>query len=176
VKLKQALAAAVQAIARAAMAAACVLVGVMLAVLALQVFMRSVLDAPPSWSEEVALLAFGWSVLLAIACGVREGIHVRMDIVLELLPAPLRGLCERAMLAAVVFVGLFLAHAGWRYTMESAGSTSAAIGYPMPLLYASTVVCGALVAVFGLERLLLHTAPQHDAVAEVIAATQEQRA
>lgn len=175
--MKQALAAAVQAIARAAMAAACVLTGAMLAVLALQVFMRSVLNAPPSWSEEVALLAFGWSVLLAIACGVREGIHVRMDIVLELLPAPLRRLCERAIVAAVVFVGLFLAHAGWRYTMESIGSTSAAIGYPMPLLYASTVVCGALVALFGLERLLLHTEPAaHDAVAEVIAASQEQRA
>ena len=90
----------------------------------------------------------------ALACGVREGLHVRMDILLDVLPAPLRRACERAVLVAVVFTGGYLGVAGWRYTLESQGSTSPAIGYPMPLLYAGTVVCGVLVALFGLERLV----------------------
>ena len=46
----------------------------MLAVLAYQVFMRSALARPPSWTEEVALLGFSWAVLLGIANGVRDGI------------------------------------------------------------------------------------------------------
>jgi TRAP-type C4-dicarboxylate transport system permease small subunit len=153
--MKQAVATAVAGVARVARAAACLLTGLMLAVLTWQVFMRSVLNAPPSWTEEVALLAFSWAVLLAVACGVRDGLHVRMDILVDALPGPLRRLCERAVLVAVVFVGLSLLQAGWRYVGESAGSTSPAISYPMPLLYASTVVCGALIALFGLERLLL---------------------
>jgi len=175
--MKQALSAAVRGVAHAAMLAACALTGLMLAVLTWQVFMRSVLNAPPSWTEEVALLAFSWAVLLAIAYGVREGIHVRMDILLDVLPRALRRLCERLINAAVVFVGLFLGYAGWRYMLESVGSTSAAIGYPMPLLYASTVACGALIVVFGLERLLLDGLAAHaDPVAEVLATVEEQRA
>jgi TRAP-type C4-dicarboxylate transport system permease small subunit len=175
--MKQALAAAVRGIARATVLLSCVLTGLMLAVLSWQVFMRSALNAPPSWTEEVALLAFSWAVLLAIAYGVREGIHVRMDMLLDLLPRALRHLGERLTHAAVVFVGLFLGYAGWRYTLESMGSTSAAIGYPMPLLYASTVACGALVALFGLERLLLDGEPARaDPVAEALATVEEQRA
>lgn len=126
----------------------------MLAALAIQVLMRSAFNAPPSWSEEVALLAFSWTALLGLAYGVREGIHVRMDMLLDALPPALRRGAERLVLAAVACTGLYLAVAGWHYTESAVGTTSAALGYPMPLLYASCVVCGVLVAVFGLERLL----------------------
>lgn len=126
----------------------------MLAALAIQVLMRSAFNAPPSWSEEVALLAFSWTALLGLAYGVREGIHVRMDVLLDALPQALRRWVERLVLAAVAGVGLYLAVAGWHYTESAVGTTSAAIGYPMPLLYASCVVCGVLVAVFATERLL----------------------
>jgi TRAP-type C4-dicarboxylate transport system permease small subunit len=123
------------------------LILLMLAILAYQVFMRSVLDAPPSWTEEVALLGFTWLILLGTAYGVRQGIHVRMDVLLDALPARWRVVLERAIAAAVALVGGLLALAGW-------DTTSAAIGYPMPVLYVSTVVSGALIAVFGIERLL----------------------
>lgn len=126
----------------------------MLAVLAYQVFMRSALAMPPSWTEEVALLGFSWAVLLAVACGVREGIHVRMDLLLDALPRRLRPWLERVILLSIAFVGAFLAWSGWYYTIAAAGTTSAAIAYPMPLLYASAVVCGALVVLFALEGLL----------------------
>ena len=126
----------------------------MLGALTVQVVMRSAFNAPPSWSEELALLAFSWTALLGLAYGVREGIHVRMDLLLDTLPAALRLWVERAVLLAVAGIGLYLAVAGWNYTAMAQGTTSAAIGYPMPLLYASSVVCGVLVAVFALERLL----------------------
>lgn len=126
----------------------------MLAALAIQVLMRSAFNAPPSWSEELALLAFSWTALLGLAYGVREAIHVRMDMLLDVLPAALRRGVERLVLAAVACTGLYLAVSGWHYTESAVGTTSAAIGYPMPLLYASCVVCGALVAVFATERLL----------------------
>lgn len=127
----------------------------MLASLAVQVFMRSALNAPPSWTEEVALLAFSWTALLGLAYGVREGIHVRMDILLDALPPMPRRWAERLVLGIIAFIGLYLAVAGWHYTESAIGITSAATGYPMPLLYASCVVSGALVALFALERLAL---------------------
>lgn len=146
---------AVQLVAGANMLAVRALTVLMLVVLTLQVFMRSVLNAPPSWTEEVALLAFSWAVLLGVAYGVREGIHVRMDMLLDALPPALNRWLERLVLVAVGGVGAYLLLAGWHYTESAAGTTSAAISYPMPLLYASVVVCGALVLVFAVERLLL---------------------
>jgi TRAP-type C4-dicarboxylate transport system permease small subunit len=150
-----ALAAVVRAVAAGAALLVRALTLAMLAVLSYQVFMRSVLSKPPSWTEEAALLAFSWAVLLGIAVGVREGIHVRMDLVLDALPASVRPWLERAILLGVAFVGGFLAWAGWHYMVEAVGTTSAATAYPMPLLYASAVACGALVTVFGFERLCL---------------------
>jgi len=153
--MKRALVAAVRCIAVGTIALVQALTFVTLAVLAYQVFMRSALNAPPSWSEEVALLAFSWTVLLGIAYGVREGIHVRMNMLLELLPASLHIWADQAVTCVVTFVGLFLLVSGWNYVASSTGMTSAAIGYPMPLLYASVVVCGFLIVVFGFERLVL---------------------
>jgi len=153
--VKAALAAAVAAVAAANTWLVRLLALLMLGVLGWQVFMRSALSAPPSWSEELALLAFTWAVLLAVAGGVRDGIHVRMDLLLDRLPAAARALMERGLLLATAFVGGFLAWAGARYAAESVGTTSAATAYPMSLLYASAVVCGALILLFALERLLL---------------------
>ena len=76
-------------------------------------------------------------------------------VLLEALPRRLRPWLERAIVTAIGFVGAFLAWSGWHYTVAAVGTTSAAIAYPMPLLYASAIVCGGLVTLFALERLLL---------------------
>lgn len=153
--MKRALAAAVAAVAAAAAGLVRVLTVLMLLVLGWQVFMRSALSRPPSWTEELTLLAFSWAVLLAVAVGVRDGIHVRMDLLLDRLPTAARAVMERLLLASTAFVGAYLAWAGVGYALQSAGTTSAATAYPMPLLYSSAVVCGALILLFALERLLL---------------------
>jgi TRAP-type C4-dicarboxylate transport system permease small subunit len=143
----------VDALATATRWAVRVLTVLMLGALTAQVFMRSVFNAPPSWSEELALLAFSWTVLLGLAYGVHDGIHVRMDMLLDALPQALRSWIERLVLLAIAGVGLMMGVAGWNYTESSIGTTSAAISYPMPLLYAACVVSGALVVVFALARL-----------------------
>jgi TRAP-type C4-dicarboxylate transport system permease small subunit len=136
-----------------------VLAVTMLLALTLQVFMRFVVGNPLAWSEEVALTCFSWAMLLAIALGVREGIHVRMDLFTERLPPAGRRFLERAVALGVVAFGFALAWAGGRYVLDSLGTTSAAIGFPVGWLYASAPVCGTLVVVFGLEQALFGRAP-----------------
>ena len=65
------------------------LVTVMLVALALQVVMRYAFGQALSWSEELALLCFSWSSLLAIALGVRDAVHVRLDLLVVSLPGTL---------------------------------------------------------------------------------------
>jgi TRAP-type transport system small permease protein len=127
---------------------------VMLVALSLQVVMRYAFGQPLTWSEELAVACFGWAMLLAIAVGVRDGIHVRMDLLVDLLPRHFRLLLERLIALAIAGAGSFLAWSGWNYTTDSSGLTSAAMAYPMAWLYGSAPVCGALIAVFGLEHAL----------------------
>ena len=129
----------------------------MLVALALQIFMRFFVGQALAWSEELALACFSWSMLLAIALGVREAVHVRMDLLVDCLPAPLHRALERLVSLAVASLGLFIAWAGVNYVIDSIGTTSAAIGYPIAYLYACAPVSGALIAVFALERAVLGT-------------------
>jgi TRAP-type C4-dicarboxylate transport system permease small subunit len=145
------------------------LVAVMLGALALQVLMRYVFGQALSWSEELALLCFSWAMLLAIALGVREGVHVRMDLIAARLPEGAARRLDRAVALAIAGAGGFIAWAGTNYVQDSFGATSAAIGYPTAWLYACAPVGGALILVFALEHALLGP-PQAPAARDTAAA------
>lgn len=134
----------------------------MLVALAMQVLMRYVFDRAPSWTEEFAITCFGWSMLLAIALGVRDGIHVRMDLLVELLPPAVQTALERLMLLLIAACGGFLVWTGIRYAGDTAGAMSAAMGYPLTWLYASAPVSGALVCLFALERIAGYRPPESE--------------
>lgn len=140
-------------------AAIVVLALTMLLALTLQIFMRSVLGQALSWTEELALACFSWSMLLAIALGVRELIHVRMDLLVERLAPALQNLIGRVVALATALLGAAIAWAGVRYVLDSLGTTSAAIGYPIAWLYASAPVCGVFITLFAIEQLLPGAAP-----------------
>ena len=55
----------------------------MLLAIAYQVLMRYVFGDTPSWSEELAVLLFCWTVLGGLALGVHEGYHVRLTVLLD---------------------------------------------------------------------------------------------
>lgn len=136
----------------------------MLVALSLQIVMRFFVGQALSWSEELALACFSWSMLLAIALGVRNAIHVRMDLLVDCLPAPLQRGVDRLVALAVAGLGVFVAWAGVRYVVDSLGTTSAAIGYPIAYLYASAPSSGVLIALFALERVILGAPVQAEEV------------
>jgi TRAP-type C4-dicarboxylate transport system permease small subunit len=125
---------------------------IMLLCIGLQVLMRYVFSQTPSWSEELAILMFAWCALGGLALGVREGFHVRMDLLLDLLSPSARSWAERGIDAITAVLGAYLAVAGWRYVDMTRGATSAAIQYPIECLHALAPVAGILMALFALER------------------------
>jgi len=126
----------------------------MLFALSGQVLLRYAFSIMLSWSEELSLGLFTWTVLLMAALGVREGFHVRMSLLIQRLSAGPRFWAERAIHLATMAVGCFLAWSGWRYFADTHGTTSAAIGYPIEWLHSSALVCGVLIALFALEALI----------------------
>jgi TRAP-type C4-dicarboxylate transport system permease small subunit len=129
-------------------------VAIMVGCIALQVVMRYVVGRTPSWTEELAVLMFSWSVMGGLALGVREGFHVRLDILINLAPPGARPWAERAIEAVTAAFGFFLAWSGWRFLELTGGSVSAAIGYPIELLHVLAPVAGALIGVFASWRML----------------------
>src|SRR5690625_3221981 len=72
-----------------------------------QIFMRYVFNNPPTWTEELALLLFSWSMLLMLAVGVREAFHVRMGFLLTWLPKTGSQVVERLIDIATAAFGGF---------------------------------------------------------------------
>ncbi len=136
--------------------AAVMVVLLMLIALAAQVFLRYVFGVSLSWSEELALLGFGWVIVIATAIGVRHMTHARMDLLLNMLPPSMEWVLERVISLMLCALGIFLAVSGWNYMMETRGATSAAIGFPIEFLYALAPAFGVLLALFSFERLFPH--------------------
>jgi len=133
---------------------AVIIVLLMLFALAAQVFLRYVFGKSLSWSEELALLGFAWVIVITTAIGIRRMTHARMDLILEVLPEKLHRSVDRLSALLMLALGVFLTYAGWGYVMETRGSTSAAIGFPIEYLYACAPVFGVLVTLFSFERLM----------------------
>lgn len=135
----------------AAKLAVVVFATIMVMSIAIQVATRALLNWSPPWTEEIALLMFAWIIFFMIAVGVREHLHVRVDMLIERLAPPVADLAQRATSVLIAGVGAYLVWSGIDYLLETRGAVSAAIRYPSEILYASVPVSGILLLLFSLE-------------------------
>lgn len=133
-------------------------IAVMLASVTLQVVMRYVFGKAPSWTEELAVLMFSWAILGALALGVHEGFHVRLDMFPKALAPGHRARVERGIEILTAALGVFLLWSGWRFVGFTTGAVSAAIGYPIELLHVLAPIAGGLMCVFAADRAISGTA------------------
>lgn len=125
---------------------------IILGLLVTQVVMRYFLGAPPSWTEELAIILFAWLVLLYATEGVREQFHV----MIETIPAhwtTLRVASDRIAALLIIGFGLVTLTAGANYVQRTAGQRSAALQIPIEALYLCVPVCGALLILHAAARL-----------------------
>ncbi len=127
---------------------------VMTAIVGWQVFGRYVLNSSPSWSEQASLTLMIWYVSFAAAAGVREGFHIRVVALEDVVsPAVKRGMRLAADFlvalcgAAMAIWGGELVALTWSHVIPS-------LGLPRGLAYLGLPISGVLIALFALERLL----------------------
>ncbi len=127
---------------------------VMMVSIVFQVVMRYAIGNTLSWTEELAILMFAWVTLGGLALGVYEGFHVRLDLLLDYLPAPLRRVMESAIVLLTAVFGAFVAWSGERFVDATRGSVSAAIAYPIEFLHGLAPIAGVMICLFALDRLI----------------------
>lgn len=129
------------------------LVYVMLGLLAAQVLMRYFLGAPPSWTEELAIILFAWLVLLYASVGLCEGFHVAI----QAIPAHwtvLNRLADRLVALLAMGFGVVTLTAGLAYVDRTSGQKTAALQMPIETLYLAVPVCGGLFILHAVALLV----------------------
>lgn len=119
-----------------------------------QVYARYVLNASPSWAEQLSLLLMIWYVLLAAAAGFHEGFHIRI-IALQVSASErtariMRLFAELMVLlcgAMMVIWGIELSNIIASHVIPSLGISRAWAYIPLP-------ISGALIVLFSGTRLI----------------------
>jgi TRAP-type C4-dicarboxylate transport system permease small subunit len=118
-----------------------------------QVFGRYVLNATPTWTEPSVLLLMSWFILLGAAVGVRDGEHLGFEIGLHYAPAPLRAVMVAITQLVIIGFGLAMAWFGLELARTTWAAATPMIGISQGWDYVPMVGAGALIALFGVEKL-----------------------
>jgi TRAP-type C4-dicarboxylate transport system permease small subunit len=129
-------ASAVRAAAGAEEQIAALLLGLLLAVMLLQVFTRYVLNDPTAWTEEVCRYLYVYIVFLGASAAIADRSHVSVNVLTQMLPP---GAQLAIALAVDVLIVAFLAILAWygvRATVRNADIPLAVLQIPYAWVYA----------------------------------------
>jgi TRAP-type transport system small permease protein len=117
-----------------------VLLGAMVADVAVQVFFRYVIQNPPTWTEELARFLFVWQIFLAAGLAFGRGAHIVVDALLLVLPRG--GQRIVAMVSQTLVLGFLcvLVWQGVNMTRLTSDTTSTAMNLNMGVVYAALPV------------------------------------
>jgi TRAP-type C4-dicarboxylate transport system permease small subunit len=130
------------------------LLGGLVIVASLQVFTRYVLNAPFTWTEELARMLFTWINFLGAALIVKKSSHISIDFLVKILPPGPRRWLLVVSHSVVLTVVLILAVKGFRLLQITGASASPALNVPWAYVYAAFPVGMSLMA-FRYGRTLL---------------------
>jgi TRAP-type C4-dicarboxylate transport system permease small subunit len=119
-----------------------------------QVFARYVLNDSPSWTEPVTILL----LVSAMSFGAAAGVHAGRHFAFVLLADALRPRARRALAAVVelvvIAIGATLAWGGAFMLRDGLDIKLAGVDLPQGLVFLPLMLGGALMVLFGLQRLL----------------------
>lgn len=98
-----------------------------------QVFGRFVLNATPSWSEEVQIFGHIWLVFLAIPIAYRRGAHITVEAIRRVLSPWLNRALD--LLIELMWVGFAVATAYYSYRVSLVTRNSVSPGLEIPMSY-----------------------------------------
>lgn len=132
------------------------LMALMSVLICTQIFMRYVMGASLSWSEELARYLFIWMTYVGVSYAVRRDAHIRVTMATDLLPAVYQIYVR--ILTHLIFgaFALFVMYQGWNMVEKifRFGQKSASMGIPMGFVYLAPFVGFTLVAIRLLQAII----------------------
>lgn len=126
-------------------------------IIIVNVFMRYVLNTGLRWAEEVAKLLMVWFTFIAMAVGVKQGLHISLHLLPKKLPDYIeKGLTLLKDIITFIIAGVFFIY-GIRLVQYTSRSIMPATEWPGSILYlilpisAILIASEALMDIFGIE-------------------------
>ncbi len=138
----------VEVLDRALKALLALLLGVLTVTVFLQVLVRFVVKYPLPWTEEVARLAFVYSIFVGATLAVRERSHISVDFLLALLPEPAQRVVK---LAGAILVAIFLVAMTWEgieFVRVTGVQVTPVMQVPFRYLYLVIPASGAMMLLY----------------------------
>jgi len=126
-----------------------------------QVFSRFVLNATPSWSEEVQIFGHIWLVFLAIPIAYRRGAHISVEAIRRVMAPWMSRTLD--LLIELLWVGFAVATAYYSYRVSLVTGNSVSPGLEMPMSYPYYgMILGAVYLLLVVIRRLTGELPPPD--------------
>src|SRR5262245_41690663 len=130
------------------------LIGVITALVSLQVFARYVLNDTPPWSEELCRYLFVWASFLGACVATGRAAHLGVDSLVARLPAGAREVLRHAVTALIaVFMGL-LVWQGAALVPAMATQRSPSMGISLQYVFMAIPISGAIMLALQLKALV----------------------
>ena len=127
---------------------------VIVGIVAWQVFGRYVLNASPTWTENLALVLVLYVTLIGAAVGVRDAGHLGMESLLVLVPEKPRRYVEMTIHVLVALFGVAMAWNGWILGESVSAYKLPNIALSESVRYVPLVLSGALIVLFSIEHVV----------------------
>ena len=115
---------------------------------------------PFTWVEELGEMSLAWLTLIGAAVGIQQRAHFTLHVFTHKLPPLAQLWIHRFNHALIVGVGLLAAWYGYQLCLLNRTLATPGLQLNLAWLYASAVVGGILIAVYGFAMLL--SAPPQD--------------
>jgi TRAP-type C4-dicarboxylate transport system permease small subunit len=109
---------------------------------------------PFTWVEEVGEMSLAWLTLIGAAIGVRQRSHFTLHVFAHRLPPAVRLWINRFNYLLIMGVGCLAAWYGLKLCLLNRTLATPGLQINLAWLYASAVVGGALMAVYGLSMII----------------------
>ncbi len=113
-----------------------------------------ILDHPWLDAQEFSLGFFVWGVFMGGAVGVRRNDHFRLAASAEVFAGGVRAAIETFQQLVMIAVASAMVWYGYANFLHGFGSYLMPSLTPVAVLYAAIPVCGALIALFSVEKLV----------------------
>ena len=111
----------------------------------------------PSWTEEAIRFLFIWASCVGAAIGIKEHIHIGIDILVNLLPFVARKVIDIAVQLGLIAFDVFIIKFGFDMVARTMTQASPALRLPMAYVYLAVPVMGILglyYSIFEIVRII----------------------
>jgi C4-dicarboxylate transporter DctQ subunit len=137
-----------------------------------EVILRSVFNTGWSGSYEITIMALIWCSFIGVSLGIKENVHIGVDLLVNKFPPKLKMLFIYLSIACCLVFGIIIAYQGYQFAQFITRShlLSRDLRIPMEWAYWSVPVCGGLITLRFVERLVYVIQGktfEHDKLAEL---------